>query len=191
MLWGSLDGSLGKNGYMCLYGWVPSLFTWNNHNVVNRLYSNTKSKIKKRGGGGGRGRFPWLTPNNRREWTALISAWNTKSLWSSWGCRLRVHLCTRLQRRTGSNTQTPETHRGHTAPGLLALNHVPRPLHTPNPTQPRRGHSRALCPLLGFRRRILLLLLQKHNSKWWLHTWANPQKPNKPVIKQNHSTIIL
>ena len=28
------DGSLGDNGYMYMYGWVPLLFTWNYHNVV-------------------------------------------------------------------------------------------------------------------------------------------------------------
>ena len=31
------EGSLGENGYMCMYDWVPSLFTWNYHNVVNWL----------------------------------------------------------------------------------------------------------------------------------------------------------
>ena len=25
---------LGENGYMYMYGWVPSLFTWNYHNIV-------------------------------------------------------------------------------------------------------------------------------------------------------------
>ena len=35
----SLDGrgALGKNGYMYVYGWVPLLFTWNYHNLVNQL----------------------------------------------------------------------------------------------------------------------------------------------------------
>ena len=32
----------GKNGYLYIYGWVPSLSTWNYHNIVNRLYSNKK-----------------------------------------------------------------------------------------------------------------------------------------------------
>ena len=31
-----------KNGYMYMYGWVPLLFTWNYHNIVHWLYSNTK-----------------------------------------------------------------------------------------------------------------------------------------------------
>ena len=38
------EGSLGQNGYMCMYGWVPSLFTWNCHNSVNQLYTNIKLK---------------------------------------------------------------------------------------------------------------------------------------------------
>ena len=25
------EGSFGENGYMCMYGWVPLLSTWNNH----------------------------------------------------------------------------------------------------------------------------------------------------------------
>ena len=28
------ESSLGENGYMYIYGWVPSLFTWNYHNIV-------------------------------------------------------------------------------------------------------------------------------------------------------------
>ena len=28
------EGSLGANGHMCIYGWVPSLFTWNHHKIV-------------------------------------------------------------------------------------------------------------------------------------------------------------
>ena len=38
MLRACLDvGGLGENGYMCMYGWVLSLFIWNNHNIVNQL----------------------------------------------------------------------------------------------------------------------------------------------------------
>ena len=39
------ERSLGENGYMYIYGWVPSLFTWNYHNIVNQLYPNTKLKV--------------------------------------------------------------------------------------------------------------------------------------------------
>ena len=28
------EGSLGENGHMYIYGWVPSLFTWNYHSIV-------------------------------------------------------------------------------------------------------------------------------------------------------------
>ena len=38
------EGSLGENGYMYIIAWVPLLFTWNDHNIVNRLYTNTKLK---------------------------------------------------------------------------------------------------------------------------------------------------
>ena len=31
------EGTLKENGYMYLYGWDPSLFTWNYHNIVNWL----------------------------------------------------------------------------------------------------------------------------------------------------------
>ena len=31
------DGGLGENEYMYIFGWVPSLFTWNCHNIVNWL----------------------------------------------------------------------------------------------------------------------------------------------------------
>jgi len=41
------EGSLEENGCMYLYGWVPSLFTWNCHNIVNQLYANTKEKFFK------------------------------------------------------------------------------------------------------------------------------------------------
>ena len=36
------EGGLEENGYMCVYGRVPSLLSWNYHNVVNHLYPNTK-----------------------------------------------------------------------------------------------------------------------------------------------------
>ena len=39
-LCGSLDGrGLEENGHMCMYGWVPSVFTWNYH--INLLYPNS------------------------------------------------------------------------------------------------------------------------------------------------------
>ena len=40
---GSLwERSLRENGYMYMYVWAPSPFTWSYHNIVNRLYPNTK-----------------------------------------------------------------------------------------------------------------------------------------------------
>ena len=50
MLCGSLDGT-GVWGRMntYVYGWIPSLFTWNYHNIVNRLNPNIKflKKVKR------------------------------------------------------------------------------------------------------------------------------------------------
>ena len=34
-----MGGSLGVNGYAYMYDWVPSLFTWNYHNMVNQYIS--------------------------------------------------------------------------------------------------------------------------------------------------------
>ena len=34
MWWPVWEGSLGENGYMHMYGWVPSLLTWNYHNML-------------------------------------------------------------------------------------------------------------------------------------------------------------
>ena len=31
-----------------MYGWVPSLFTWNYHSIVNRLHPKTKQKVQKK-----------------------------------------------------------------------------------------------------------------------------------------------
>ena len=42
-----MGGGLGENGYMCVYDWVPSLFTWNDHSVINRPYPKTKWKVQK------------------------------------------------------------------------------------------------------------------------------------------------
>ena len=39
------EGNLEENGCMYMYGWVPSLFTWNYHDIVNQLYANTKEKF--------------------------------------------------------------------------------------------------------------------------------------------------
>ena len=30
---------------ICMAGWIPLLFTWNYHNIVNQLYSNIKEKV--------------------------------------------------------------------------------------------------------------------------------------------------
>ena len=38
---------LGENGYMFWYGCVPSLFSWNCHNIVIQLYSNTNALVLK------------------------------------------------------------------------------------------------------------------------------------------------
>ena len=38
-----MEGSLGKNGYMYICGWVPLLSTWNYHNIANQLW---KVKVK-------------------------------------------------------------------------------------------------------------------------------------------------
>ena len=43
------EGGLGENGYTYMNGWVPSLFTWSFHSIVNQLHPNTKqfkNKIK-------------------------------------------------------------------------------------------------------------------------------------------------
>ena len=44
MCWPGWEQGFGENGYMHLYGWVPLLFTWNCHIVVNRLYPQYKIK---------------------------------------------------------------------------------------------------------------------------------------------------
>ena len=31
-----------KNRYMYMYNWITLLHTWNEHNIVNQLYSNVK-----------------------------------------------------------------------------------------------------------------------------------------------------
>ena len=36
---------LGENGYMFMYGWVSSLFSWKYHNIINQLYLNAKLKV--------------------------------------------------------------------------------------------------------------------------------------------------
>ena len=50
VLCGSLDGKgiCGENGYMYMYDWVPSLFTWNYGNIVNQLCPNTDKKFKRK-----------------------------------------------------------------------------------------------------------------------------------------------
>ena len=41
------EGSLGENGCMTMYDWVPSLFAWNYHSMVNQLYPIQNKKLKK------------------------------------------------------------------------------------------------------------------------------------------------
>ena len=42
-----MGGEFGEDGYTYIYDWVPSLSTWNYHNIVNWLYPNTNLKVKK------------------------------------------------------------------------------------------------------------------------------------------------
>lgn len=42
--WG---GSLWKNGYVYMFGWVPFLFARNHHNIVKQLFSNIKKLTDK------------------------------------------------------------------------------------------------------------------------------------------------
>ena len=41
------EWSLGETGYMDVYGWVHSLFTWNYHNIVNQYNTKQKAFLKK------------------------------------------------------------------------------------------------------------------------------------------------
>ena len=43
LFWFKNNTTSWKNRSMCMYSWVPSLFTWYHHKIVNRLYFNRKS----------------------------------------------------------------------------------------------------------------------------------------------------
>ena len=40
-----MEGELGENEYMHMYGWIRLLSTWNYHNTVNQLYFNIKLNV--------------------------------------------------------------------------------------------------------------------------------------------------
>ena len=40
------EGSLGENGYIYIYDWIPLLSTWNYYNIVNWLYPNIKTQTQ-------------------------------------------------------------------------------------------------------------------------------------------------
>ena len=75
---------------MYVYGWVPLLSTWNYHNIVDRLYSNTNKKVKKKkkkkhkycqqtpeAGRDKKGSSPWAVGEN----VAVLTPWfQTSSL---------------------------------------------------------------------------------------------------------------
>ena len=42
------EGSLGENGYLYMYGCIPSLLKWNYHNIVDLPYPNTILKVPKK-----------------------------------------------------------------------------------------------------------------------------------------------
>ena len=85
----SLDGrGVGRRMDVYMYGWVPSLFMWNSHNVVSQLYPNTKcfwiKKLK-------------LNKNKQKTWNSLIFStvlifWRVcmsgRILWVSEGSRV-------------------------------------------------------------------------------------------------------
>ena len=40
-----MGGELGEEWIMCMRSWVPSLCTWNYHNIASWLVANTKQKV--------------------------------------------------------------------------------------------------------------------------------------------------
>ena len=69
-----MGGEFGREWiHVYLYGWVPLLFTWNCHNIVNRLYPNTKLKVN----------VQWhkLQKKAKRPILALVSGSNRLSQW--------------------------------------------------------------------------------------------------------------
>ena len=42
-----MGGAAGENGSVYVYGWVPSLSTWNYHDTIHWPYSNITQKVKK------------------------------------------------------------------------------------------------------------------------------------------------
>ena len=61
----------GDFGGEWIFGWVPSLSTWNYHNIVNQLYSNIKSESESRSVASNS-----LQPHGLQP-TRLLSPWNS------------------------------------------------------------------------------------------------------------------
>ena len=75
---------LGENGFMCTYGWVTLLCTWNYHNIVNWPYSNIKLKVFKINRQYQNKSHPesqWLTP--KMNFCLLIPTSMTNTGWQS------------------------------------------------------------------------------------------------------------
>ena len=78
------EGSLGKNGYLYMYGWVHLQSTWNYHNTVNCLHSNTKliKKKKERKGCGQWGKEEAFSAEQRASWGQ--KEWNSRVWGELW-----------------------------------------------------------------------------------------------------------
>ena len=66
------EGSLRENGYF-IYDPVPSLFTWNYHNIFNQIYPNTKKKKKS----------PLLRENQFSSVQSLSRVWLFATPWTA------------------------------------------------------------------------------------------------------------
>ena len=72
-----------------MYGWVPSLFTWNYHNIVNRLDPNTKLKVKKKETHDRQGKLLYVLKNRRGCLFRTFEAPGTQS-WVLTRCNYRI-----------------------------------------------------------------------------------------------------
>lgn len=134
--------------------------------------------------------FLLLTPNTKREWTILTPEWKRKEpVFLLKDCMKRRIFGPCYKGVTGGIPDLRNTLETRRTWAAFFATVFPQPPQTKKLHVPLLGGTvPSLSSSVWFLLWSSLSFSSRNSYKGWLCTWANPQKPDKPVIEWNHIT---